>query len=363
MHTYFSHLHGNEQTKDLLIRMIERNAVGNSLLFAGPEGIGKSLFAKAFAELLLADGSENARQKVQMETHPDLHIYRPEGKIGMHTIEAMRQLTHEISLVPYESKRKVFILHEADRMLSFSANSLLKTFEEPSLDSVIILLSSAPENLLPTIRSRFQTLYFKQVEQPHLVSYMCQHFQKTEAEAQALSIAAEGSFAAAARLCTQKEDSLQHHLVALLTKGVCSSYGKLLEDVRQLAEHLEKGKLQTEQELKATTNPENLTPFQRESFEKEMEGYLSVQMHRETNHLLKLIFFWYRDQALLRVNGSPEFLFHRESLPDLEQSNQQASPFSLDYVQKVIDEAKRALERSTSIGIVLENLFLKLNFY
>lgn len=363
MHTYFSHLHGNEQVKTLLLKMVERDAVGNSLLFAGPEGVGKGLFAKAFAELLLTDGSESTRKKIQSETHPDLHIYRPEGKLGMHSIEAMRQLTQEIYLVPYEAKRKVFILYEADRMLSFSANSLLKTFEEPSLDSVIILLSAAPESLLPTIRSRFQTLYFKQVEPTHLVSFMCQHFQKTEAEAQTLAIAAEGSFATAARLCNLEDNSLQQKLMALLIQGKAPSYGKLLEEVRQLTEHLEKAKLQTEQELKAATNVDNLTAFQRESFEKEMEGYISVQTHRETHHLLKLIFFWYRDQDLLRVNGSPEFLFHRASLPELEQAIQQASPFSLDYVQKVIDEAKRALERSTSIGIVLENLFLKLNFY
>lgn len=326
---YFSHIQGNDTVKQHLVKMVEKDAVPHSLLFAGPQGIGKGLFAKAFAELLLTDGSTSQHNKVQKEIHPDLHIYRPEGKIGMHSIDSMRQLTHEIYLAPFEAKRKVFILHDAERMLSYSANALLKTFEEPSLDSVIILLSSSPENLLPTIRSRFQTVYF----------------QKTE------------------NITSCEDSPLQQKLAALLSAGHFATYGKLLETVKQIADQIEQTKQQVEKELKGASNTENLTAAQRESVEKEIEGLVSLQANRESTNLLNLILGWYRDQELLSVNGNPAFLFHRDYQHHLEQSIQRNNVLSIEYVQKAVSDAKRSLERSSPIGIVLENLFLKLNFY
>ncbi|MBS4168384.1 DNA polymerase III subunit gamma/tau [Parachlamydia sp. AcF125] len=364
LETYFSHLHGNDPIKHYLIKMIKKNAISQSLLFAGPEGVGKSLFAKAFAEILLTDGSSDQREQVKAETHPDLHIYQPEGKLGMHSIDAMRQLTEEIYLVPYQAKRKVFIIHEAERMLPYSANALLKTFEEPALDSVIILLTSLPENLLPTLRSRFQTLYFQQVETSHLIPFVQERFQKTEAEAQAIAASSKGSFAQATRLCSQKS-YYPDILLPLLAAGRFSSYGALLETVRQLTEQLEQSKKQAEEEMRQelSSHLENLTAIQRESLEKEIEGFVSVQTNRETTHLLDFILSWYRDLELMRVKADPNFLFHKEAYKQLEQSAQQGNRLSLEQVQTAINEARKALERSSSIGITLENLFLKLHFY
>ncbi|CCB86428.1 DNA polymerase III subunit [Parachlamydia acanthamoebae] len=365
LETYFSHICGNDPIKHYLIKMIEKNAIGQSLLFAGPEGIGKSLFAKAFAEILLTNGSADQRKQVKAETHPDLHIYRPEGKLGMHSIDAMRQLTEEIYLVPYQAKRKVFIIHEAERMLPYSANALLKTFEEPALDCVIILLTSLPENLLPTIRSRFQTIYFQEVEKKYLVKFVQENFQKTEQEAQTIAASSKGSFVQAARLCSQKKTYYQDILLPLLAAGRFSSYGALLETVRQLTDQLEQSKKQVEEEMRQelSSHLENLTAVQKESLEKEIEGFVSVQTNRETTHLLDFILSWYRDLELIRVKGDPTFLFHKDAYNQLEQSIQQGNRLSIELVQKAISDARKALERSSSIGITLENLFLKLHFY
>ncbi len=83
----------------------------------------------------------------------------------------MRQLSEEIYLPPYEANWKVFIIHDADRMLSYSANALLKTFEEPPPRTLIILLSRSQASLLPTIVSRCYTLHFQ-----NLPSSLIQNF-------------------------------------------------------------------------------------------------------------------------------------------------------------------------------------------
>ena len=136
----FSQIIGNEEIKKRLTRMLSKRAIGHALLFSGPDGIGKSLFAWAFAAQLMAeyDPEIDHARKIQSGQHPDIHIYRPEGKIGLHSIQSLRQLSQEVHLPPYEASWKVFIIHDADRMLSYSANTLLKTFEEPPPRTVII---------------------------------------------------------------------------------------------------------------------------------------------------------------------------------------------------------------------------------
>lgn len=139
--------------KERLTKMLEREEIPHALLFAGPKGSGKSDAALAFAHSLVGS---------QKKYHPDIHLYYPEGKTGMHAISSIRTLTHDVSLAPYESKWKMFIIHEAERMLPTSSNALLKTFEEPPTQTIFILISHHPERLLPTILSRCQTIEFLQ---------------------------------------------------------------------------------------------------------------------------------------------------------------------------------------------------------
>jgi DNA polymerase-3 subunit delta' len=172
----FDHILGNERNKSYLTTALERKMVGNSWLFAGPDGIGKSLFAEAFAKALI--GIEG-----NPKTHPDVRIYLPEGKVGMHSIAKMREFTEEVYLSPAVGSKRIFIIHDADRMLPTSANALLKTFEEPLEDAVIILLSSLPGSLLPTVLSRCRTLYFQPLPAAEIENYLVNALKKSPEEA------------------------------------------------------------------------------------------------------------------------------------------------------------------------------------
>ncbi len=98
--------------------------------------------------------------KIAAGNHPDLHIFRPEGKSGMHPMASIRQLLDEIYMPPFEGPCKIFILYGAERMLPSSSNALLKTLEEPLENTFFILISDEPDALLPTIRSRCRTVLF-----------------------------------------------------------------------------------------------------------------------------------------------------------------------------------------------------------
>ncbi len=124
--------------------------------------VGKKAFSEASAwayQLVGGDASEG---------HPDVHIYHPEGKLGMHPIQTVKLVIQELILAPYCAPWKVVIFQEADRMLPPSANALLKVVEEPPARSVIILTTNYPDRILATLRSRCHRFIASGVENEEL---------------------------------------------------------------------------------------------------------------------------------------------------------------------------------------------------
>lgn len=138
---------------DVLSKWIESEKIPHALLFAGALIESKAL---AFAKQVIGSNEE---------IHPDLYQYWPEGKLGLHSMEALRSLQAEVYLPPFQAKKKVFILYSAERMLPVSGNAILKTLEEPPETSLLILVTPQPERLLSTIRSRCQIIHFPEEEQ------------------------------------------------------------------------------------------------------------------------------------------------------------------------------------------------------
>lgn len=364
----FETIVGNDHIKAYLERMIETRSVGNSLLFAGPEGIGKSIFAKALAKALItADDPKGTHgPKVDSDNHPDIRHYRPEGKLGMHSIEAMRQFNDEVYLVPFEAKWKVFIIHDAHRMLPYSANALLKTFEEPAADSVIIMLSSAPELLLPTVLSRCRKLHFHRLSDKNVAKFLIEKHQCQPDHANYLASLSNGSFARAENLMTQGGDSMRQTLLEFLSKEKVSTYKELTGFIKDLCSKIENTKKETEEiakeELLHGVAMENLSAQQKAGISKEVEGAISMRFIQDAYSLLDIILSWYRDLHLLYLAGDHNYLLNKDYESKIHEKIIHSEPPPLEGIQEAISEAKLSLARSTALTICLENLFLKLNF-
>jgi len=134
---------------------LAQETLPHALLFIGPGGEAP---AKQLAATLLQC------EEPQLSNHPDFQAFHPEGKSGHHAIESIRELTSRVYTSPSKASRKVFLLHSADRMQPAAANALLKTLEEPLLDTTLILLADDARPLLPTIRSRCTPLLMNNAE-------------------------------------------------------------------------------------------------------------------------------------------------------------------------------------------------------
>lgn len=349
---------GHSRVKRHLQRIAARQTVPHALLFSGPEGVGKRLCAEAFGRLLV----ETAK-----ESHPDLHLFRPEGKTGMHSLERLRSFGREVYLAPFEAKKKVFILDEADRMLPTSANALLKTFEEPPRSCVIILVSSRPEKLLSTILSRCQKVPFFSLKQEEIVSYLKTQFGMATEEAKRYFFWAKGSLGKIVQRVARKDEREEEALEVLLLKGLAegalTSYGRLLALSEKLAAILEKRLKEEEKTLFETflgEQAEHMTALQKEALQKEVEGILSVRKIGEVKELFEGVQGWFRDMHLLRVGGVSSLLMH----PDYEEAllrevEKEQKFLSLEEVGEAVSMALLSLERSTSLKICFEQLFMR----
>lgn len=140
-------------------RAIERQRLSHSLLLHGDDPDTLVLVAHAIADRLLHAGVPAGTAHFAPEHHPDFHALRPAGKMRLISAEATRDLINKIQVSATVAPRKVAVIHDADRMHVAAANVFLKTLEEPPAHTTLLLLTSRPYALLPTIRSR--TLHFR----------------------------------------------------------------------------------------------------------------------------------------------------------------------------------------------------------
>ena len=190
----FSDIVGHTATVTLLQRVIASGKVAHAYLFCGPDGCGKRTMAKAFVNALFCGSGTTdacaacpACRKLAAGSHPDLHYLEPDG--AYIKIEQVRTLQREMSLRPYEAPRKACIIDGADRFHPAAANALLKTLEEPPGNAIMILVSSNPAAVLPTIVSRCQQVNFQGLATHAIEEALCRQGVPNETAAVAATLA------------------------------------------------------------------------------------------------------------------------------------------------------------------------------
>ncbi|MBU2955670.1 DNA polymerase III subunit delta' [Marinobacter sp. F3R08] len=149
---------------------VKEDRLPHALILAGERGVGKRVWAEAVGALLLCDRPVNGEsglptacgqckqcELLAASSHPDIRVYAPE-KSRMVKVDQVRALSSFAVASPQVGHHKVAIIDRADQMNINAANALLKTLEEPLPDVTLILLQESGRPVLPTIRSRCQTL-------------------------------------------------------------------------------------------------------------------------------------------------------------------------------------------------------------
>ncbi len=190
----FKDIAGNTGIKRILHLALERGQAPHSLIFAGPDGVGKSAVALTLAKALncrdLTTDSCDACPSclaIDAGNHPDVMTFAVEvQKLKVEQTELVKQMAY---LRPMSGRRRVFIVDDAKDMTDAAANSLLKVLEEPPAFCHIVLLTDSPDRLLPTIRSRCRLLSFSLVGREEIESaFLARGFSREQARVLALVV-------------------------------------------------------------------------------------------------------------------------------------------------------------------------------
>jgi DNA polymerase III subunit delta' len=211
----FRDITGHARIYQLLARAAARESLPPSLMFTGPAGVGKRMSAVALAQLLncltpvrsasagsaetdLTDacGVCSSCKRIARGVHADVLLIEP-GDTGTIKIDEVRDGVERTAYRPFEGRRRVVIIDEADALVLPAQDALLKTLEEPPPASVFVLVTSRPDVLRPTVRSRCHRLRFGRLAPADVAAVLMSAHEYSEADAYAAAALADGSVGAA----------------------------------------------------------------------------------------------------------------------------------------------------------------------
>ncbi len=332
----------------------------HAYLFHGPAGAGKREAARAFAAELLADGApdpDNARERVHHGVHPDLTWVTPSGAAEMLVGDIDKPVVAAASHTPFEARRRVFVIERAETMNEQSQNKMLKTLEEPASFVHLILLSSRPGKLLPTIASRCQHVRFDAASPEEIA----QALERDGLDPEAADAAARLGLGDAER--ARLAPALRDHAEAFARAALS---GDLRERpwLALLAQAKREGDgAQAAVEARVAAELELLPKKERKRAEREgAEAARRAQRRARTAALdqaLELAGLWFRDAACV-AEGAPELAYATDRIAELTADAEGRSAHRLRAAITLVDDARAAFILNPSEELLLEALASRL---
>tara|TARA_Y100000590_G_scaffold420199_1_gene522637 strand:- start:26602 stop:27630 length:1029 start_codon:yes stop_codon:yes gene_type:complete len=212
---------GHQKILDRLSTAISNGQNSHAYLISGPDSVGKKCVALYIASALNCEtasqtpcGTCSQCNRISRRVHSDCetisidvdgYLHGDGNKRTVITIDQVRKIIRECYLKPYEGKYRVYIIEQSHRMSEEASNALLKTLEEPPEQVVIILISSVPEKILPTLVSRTQLISLKKVNRLELQKGLIQNFQLEDTAAEELSKTCDGKPGIAVKMLNDED--------------------------------------------------------------------------------------------------------------------------------------------------------------
>lgn len=319
---------GNELITARINHALKSGRLPHALIFAGPDGVGKKRLALELAKclncgsrpmpcgVLDACAACPSCKKIAANLHPDVRFFGPEENYIR--IDQMRQLCNDVYLRPFEARKRVFVIDQAERMNVEAAHSILKTLEEPPDTVTLILITTNVDALLPTIRSRCHLFQFNVIKASLIEERL--RGKVSDEDARLAAKLAQGSVSKAVALDLTEYRKLRKE-VFLAVKDLISL--KDLHHSTKMAQDLSKDK-------------------------KGVEAWL------------RLIYLLLRDLIVLKHSEDHRLLINSDITVSLRNL---ATLMSLDQLYSAVEgvvETQRALEKNANRQLALEVLLLKL---
>ncbi len=297
--------------------LLRQNRLAHEYLFVGPVGVGKRETAQSLARVVHCEqnqdfslvspcGKCSACSRVVSGNHPDVLVI-DSGEDESIKIVKVRELIQRTQLRPFEGRKKIFIIHDVENMTLEGSNALLKTLEEPTQDTLMILTSSSAENVLTTVKSRCHVMRFSPVSNRQLSSALAQKYQLSDESSHVIGYFSQG--------CLGRAVNLQQT--------------NFLERKNEIIDQM--------------------------ILRKDNDLYLKAVLSdkQKVKEVLTVLLHWFRDLLLLKMNIEEIYLTHVDRMADLTKLTSRYSFEQLNTVIETVMNALTLLEENLNIKIAL----------
>lgn len=281
---FFKDIVGQEDIKKRLVTSVKEGFVPHAQLFCGPEGVGKFPLALAYAQYLNCENPSDSDScgvcpscvKYNHLAHPDLHFVFPiikkaakkkevcddyikewrefihespyfslsqwlgyidaENSQGLIYAKESEEIIRKLSLRIYEAKYKIMIIWLPEKMHESCANKLLKIIEEPYDQTIFLLVSDTPDNIITTIQSRCQRINIHGVEKEDIVKALEQQYSITPEDAATVAHIANGNYLKAIETISLDEEN--KFFFNLFIKMMRASYARNIKEIKAIGNEI-----------------------------------------------------------------------------------------------------------------------------
>lgn len=321
----FKEIIGQDLLKDHLQNAIRLNKVSHAYLLDGERNSGKEYIANVFAQTLQCEKGDtepcnecHSCKQALSKNHPDIIkiLHEKPNSIGVEDIR--NQLNNTVQIKPYSSKRKIYIINDAEKMTVQAQNALLKTLEEPPAYAVIFLLTSNASSLLPTILSRCVKLSMKPVENKLVRKYLMEELKVPDYQADICVAFAKGNIGKAKSLATSEDfDNIKDEAITVLKYIKEMEINELVTAIKKIAE-----------------------------FKVDVQDYLDI------------ITIWYRDVLLFKATHDVNDLTFKDELKYIKKQASESTYEGIECIINSIDKTKSRLIANVNFDLSMELLLL-----
>lgn len=368
--TVWQALHGSKAA-EALAAQVRSGEVAHAWLLLGPAGSGKRPAAMAMAAALNCKtspgegcGECSICLRVMRRRFPDVHHIVPEGPLI--PVDTIRELViPEASRSPFEGRYKVFIIEEAERMNPQAQNSLLKTLEEPQKETVFILISSRPEELLDTISSRCRVFRMEPVAESTIVDLLEKEGASNDQALLAARVS-EGDLERARRLAFDDEVGERRRLWLALPRRLTSSVDALdaateiIAIGKEVMKTLESHQREEIEELAEALGEGRGTAGARNALLKRHKRELRRAEEQVLADALTTLASFFRDVLAIR-RGGDEGVSNLDALPELRRwADGSVSDVHLVSAAERCVRARASLLKNANVPLAIESTLVEL---
>lgn len=318
---------GHQDIIRYLQNVIFTDKVSHAYLFAGEPGSGKRLLSGLFAMTLQCEKGGvdpclecSSCKKAQTDNQPDI-ITVTHAKPEVITVDEIRtQVVDSVDIKPYESKYKIYIIPDAEKMNPQAQNALLKTIEEPPVYTILMLLTTNAEALLSTIVSRCAVLHLKTVSDNMIREYLMKKMQVPDYAAEIATAFAQGNIGKAEKAVRDEDfEEMTGNTLTLLKHIHDMDVASLIEVIHHI-----------------TAKKQNI------------------------NDYLELLTLWFRDVLMYKATRDIDKLVFKRELSVIRKEAEQSSYEGIEEILTAVDKAGIRLHANVNFDLSMEMLLLTL---